>query len=91
MISAAPLAVQIQLPRLFLEMSPSAKTSKGFLFVVTRFTWSKVPFKQTASRISRRIGLFDPRHVSAAFWLHSDRANTVHISRNWNRPLMSFQ
>src|SRR6188472_2007264 len=58
--------VQILSPRLFSKSGRSAKTSNGFLFVVTRLTSLKVRFKQTESRISRRIALFEPRQISAA-------------------------
>jgi len=46
-------SVQIQLSRLFSEMSPSARTSKGFLIVGTRFTSSSRQFKNAISRIRR--------------------------------------
>ena len=59
--------VQIPAPRPSFKLSPSTKMSKGFLFVVYRFTSPKVRFKQIESRMSRRIALFEPRHVSAAF------------------------
>jgi len=45
--------VQIQSPRLFLETSPSASTSKGFLIVKARVASSRRQFKKTISRIRR--------------------------------------
>jgi hypothetical protein len=45
--------VQILSPRLFLEISPSAKTSKGFLIAGTRLASSRRQFKKTISRIRR--------------------------------------
>ena len=52
-----------ELPRLFFKNGRSARTSNGFLFVVTRVTSSNMGFKQTASRISRRTALFEPRQM----------------------------
>ena len=56
--------------------------------MVTRFTSPKVRFKQTESSISRRIELFEPRHVSAAVWVQSNSASAVYpragsTSPNW--------
>jgi hypothetical protein len=48
-----PRGVQILLPRLLSEMSPSASTSKGFLISGTRVAPSGVQFKQTFFRIRR--------------------------------------
>jgi hypothetical protein len=70
--------VQILSPRLFFKSSPSARTSKGFLFVVTRFRSPSWRFKQTEFKISRRLAVFEPRHVSAAVCVQSksDSANS---------------
>jgi len=44
--AARKSSVAVLLSRLFLEMSPSARTSKGFLIVGTRVTQSMVQFNQ---------------------------------------------
>lgn len=45
--------VQIPSPRLFFEMSPSARASKGFLIAGQRVASSSVQFKNTISRMRR--------------------------------------
>ena len=62
-------------PRLFFKESPSARMSKGSLFILTRVTSETARFKQIASKISRRTALFEPRQVWAAFWLRSKTAS----------------
>jgi hypothetical protein len=56
---------------------PSARMSKGFLFVATRLTSLRVRFKDSELRISRRKGIFERDQNSAAFWLQSNKASAV--------------
>jgi hypothetical protein len=58
-------------------MSPSARTSKGFLFVATRFRWPEVRFKQPASRICRLTVLFERSQQSAASCVQSKRETAI--------------
>ena len=47
------VGIQTQISRLSREISPSARTSKGFLITGTRVTSSRRQFKQTISKIRR--------------------------------------
>ncbi len=78
-IAAAVLAfgtkrslVQIQPPRLSLERSPSARTSKGFLVVGIRVTSSKRKFKHTISKILRFVAKSAVTHFTRRFCESSD-------------------
>ena len=65
-----------QSPRLNWIEGRSASMSNGFLFSVTRLRCPRVRFKDTVSRISRFSSIFEPRQISAAFWLESNPATT---------------
>ncbi|MFN5973360.1 MAG: hypothetical protein ACK48U_02855, partial [Planctomyces sp.] len=64
-------------PRFFFKSSRSTQKSNGFLFVVNKVTSLTCRFKQIESWIWRRAVVFEPRQISAAFWLQSNTARTA--------------
>ena len=69
--------VQILSSRLASRNGPSARTSKGFLFVVTRLTSLRVRFKDIEIRISRFRGIFERDHDSDAFCVQLNRSSAT--------------
>ena len=77
-------------PRLFLEMSPLARTSKGFLIVGQRVTSSSWQFKKAISRIRR----FSKTSASTDFWVRVCESSKTRLANSavssWERSSASI-